>query len=123
MEKLETLDRELKNVRIVSNTNRFYSAMRLRVIIAVVLSTMLIVCVIVADVITFDPLYPTYAAIGDTVIYRVTLTCTTYMLLQFCAFLEVIRQMYKWLNRYIKTTAETCKKQNSFHTQNLPISM
>lgn len=85
--------------------------MKLEATIAVVLSTSLVSYVTIADLLAFDPLYPTPAAISDTVIYRVTLFCTTYMILQFCTFLGVLRQRYKWLNSHIKIAARNCSRQ------------
>lgn len=86
--------------------------MRLEVIFALTMSVIIINYVVITDIITFDRFPPTLTTITDTVIQRATLFCTAYMLLQFCTFLGVLRQRFKWLNRYIKSIAQNCDKRN-----------
>lgn len=108
---LQNLDEDFKSFNIISDAKENYRRMRLEVLIAVILSVLLTGYVVATDSYTFLSVAYVKEVISDTMIYRVTLFCTSFVVVQFCVFLGVVRQRYIWLNRHIERVAKKCCKQ------------
>lgn len=118
LEQLQKMDLNFKNDKIISNAKQCYKHMRLEMIFAIIFSILLIIYVIILDSFSFVPSYPSFETIiNDSIMYYLTYFCTTNMLLQFCCFLGVIRQRFKWLNQYIGRITE-----KKFATNHISIS-
>lgn len=123
LEQLQQLDQDFAKLNIISDAKQSYRQMRLEVIVAIILSSMLACFVILTDLYSFLSFDFPEGIISDTMIYRITLFCTNLMVLQFCTFLGVIRQRFNWLNRHIKTIAADCCKQNVVASLQVSVSL
>lgn len=111
LDQLHSVDQELQSSNFVVDVTKTYKETKLKVIIAITLASLLLVFVIIFNAETYNPSYMNVNVFGDYVTYCMPLICTSYMLLQFCTFLVILKQRYTWLNNKITNIAVLCSEQ------------
>lgn len=108
---MQKLDEEFKALHYVWNIKEDNRSVKLEIIIANVVVSSLIAYFITTDVLVFYPPFElSEEFIGDTVLNRLPAVYSSYTLLQFCSFLAILKQRFKWLNRNLKKIARICSK-------------
>lgn len=85
--------------------------MRQKIIVVIVLVTLIGCILITLDEVTFPcNNVPIVYHLGIFVTYCLRFIYISYMLLQFCTILAIIKQQYNWLNQQIECIAALCNK-------------
>lgn len=102
---LYTLDKKLKL------SPQTYKNMRLTSIIAIASSTLVMSIILILEEVTFVLNDEITVEIGDNIAYCLPIVYTSYVLIQFCSILGIIKQRYHRLNQQIEEIAILCKEQ------------
>lgn len=112
MKQLRSIDEDFKKLNFVENIEAKYKFMRLKVVVATVLTTLFVTYVIVFDGLTYGKPYVDPIVVGDFLSYWMPTICTSYLILQFCTFVALLKQRFGWLNKQLKKVAFLCSKHN-----------
>lgn len=116
LEDLYALDQELTALNYIKGITKTYKTMKLWVIFAATITTILVMAVMILEEITYFSARAAIALeIGVFVTYCLPLMCTTAMLFQFCTFLAIIKQRYSWLNQKIVNITTLCSKRTLYY--------
>lgn len=76
-----------------------------------ILTTFAVLLVVALEENTYSNSIVDINEFGDFVTYCLPLFTTSFMLLQFCTYLAIIKQRYNWLNQQIENIASLCREQ------------
>lgn len=107
---LHKFDQELISLGFIENPIDMYKSMTLGILATTLMITVLVVYLFSVDILTFTAFHLDLEFIGQTVLDRMPAVYSSYILLQICAFLAIVKQRYKCLNRKLKKVAFTCWK-------------
>lgn len=108
---LYTLDQELQFLNYIPNIVKEFKSARLKLITVVLLIILVLSILVISEEVLYRP-NPSgiVKEVSIFVVFSLPLICTTFMLLQFCAILVLIKQRYRWLNQKIEDTTALCNK-------------
>lgn len=102
---LEAIDQELLKLNFIQNLEGKYKRIRIKTITATVLTTLFIIYVNLFDGLTYGKPYVNAIVVGDFLTYWMPTFCTSYMVLQFCSFVALLKERFEWLNSQLKKLA------------------
>lgn len=97
----------------MQNLTESYKRLKLKILAATVFTTLFIIYVIVFDGLTYGKPYVNAIVVGDFLTYWTPTFCTSYLVLQFCTFVTLLKERFEWLNNQLKKLAFITTKHAS----------
>lgn len=97
----------------MQNLTQSYKRLKVKILAATLFTTLFIIYVIVFDGLTYSKPHVDAIVVGDFLTYWSPTFCTSYLVLQFCAFVTLLKERFEWLNNQLKKLAFLTTKHAS----------
>lgn len=119
------MDHDFQTLNLVSNIEGKYERLRIKAIASSTIASLAVTYVIIFDGLTYGKPYLNVIIVGDFIAYWMPILCTSFMVLQFCTFVALLKERFTWLNLQLKKIAflsakhASIKRNLKHNTQNL----